>query len=121
MTTDGRRRPAFNAKTKGTRVTLASRRFQSVPAPRLRTAFRAVDGNRSPWYAALKRRAEVADGPGDYRLTLKEQRQILIPWLRIPIYTYWHSREFYGVKIARIETSARVFLETGHMPAQWFI
>lgn len=102
-------------------MTLASRRFQSVPAPRLRTAFRAVDGNRSPYYAALKRRAEVVDGPGDYRLTLKEQRQVLIPWLRIPIYTYWHVREFYGQQLEKLEVVVRVFLETGHMPAQWFI
>jgi hypothetical protein len=98
------------------------RRLQPVPTPLIRRELRAVDGNRSPFFAALKRRADLDDTlPGNYRLTLAEQRQLVIPWLRIPIFTYWHRRDFFGHKVEKLEICVRVFLETGHMPAQWHV
>lgn len=103
-------------------TSLASRRrLKLAPAPIIRTQFRAVDGNRSPYYAALKRSAELKDTTGGYRLVLQEHRQAVIPWIRLPVFTWWHKREFFGQKLEKLEISARVFLETGHMPAQWYV
>lgn len=100
--------------------TAVRRRLHPVPAPHVRKAFRAVDGNRSPYYAALKRRADLVDDElGGHRLNLAEQRMILIPWLRWPIFTYWRRQTFYGHQIETIEIVVRVFLETGHMPVTW--
>lgn len=95
------------------------RRLQSVPTPLVRHAFRAVDGNRSPYYAALKRAADLVEHPDGYVLKLREHRQALIPWIRMPVFTWWHRREFHGHKLEKLEVVVRVFLETGHMPATW--
>lgn len=101
---------------------VSRRRLEPVPTPLVRSAFRAVDGNRSPWYAALKRKADLADNPsGGYRLTLAEHRQALIPWLRIPVFTYWRRQTYFGHDVPKLEISVRVFLETGHMPACWHL
>lgn len=97
------------------------RRLEPVPAPLVRKEFRAVDGNRSPYYAALKRRADLAADVIGYRLELAEHRQIVIPWLRIPFFTYWRRGVFHGHKLGTLEVVVRVFLETGHMPAQWHL
>jgi hypothetical protein len=104
-------------------VTAAARRrrLQPVASPHVRKAFRAVDGNRSPFYAALKRRADLVDELDGYRLTLAEHRQIVIPWLRWPLFTYWHRGIYHAHKLETLEVVVRVFLETGHFPAQWHL
>lgn len=87
----------------------------------IRSELRAVDGARSPFFAALKRRADLREEGSTYRVELGEQRQIVIPWLRWPIFVYWRRRIVRGQKLERIEIVVRTFLETGHVPAQWWV
>lgn len=84
-------------------------------------SLRAVEGCRSPYFNALKRRVKIDEQHGGYRLELAEQREVLVPWIRLPLITYWRIRLVHGGELASIETVARTFLETGHVPAQWFI
>lgn len=82
---------------------------------------RAVDGARSPYFNTLKRRVNLRENRGTYRCELAEQRTIVVPWLRIPIWTYWRIRVVHGIELGPLEVCARTFLETGHVPAAWFL
>lgn len=102
-------------------VTTIAERRRRTPKPQISTTLRAVDGNRSPYYAALKRRVELDDRYGTYNVLLREQRLVLIPWLRWPIFSYWRDRRVYSYELTKLETVARTFLETGHVPAAWWL
>ena len=82
---------------------------------------RAVDGARAATFNVLKRRVKLESKFGVYRLELAEQRTLVVPWLRWPIHSYWRIRVLHGLELAPCETVARVFLSTGHCPAEWWL
>jgi hypothetical protein len=110
---------------KVTAISAARKRRPRVERPPIgvvRSELRAVDGNRSPFFAALKRRVDVREEPtGAYRIEFAEQRQVVIPWLRIPLWTYWRLRVAHSYEHDRLNVPARTFLETGHVPAPWWL
>lgn len=83
---------------------------------------RAVDGCRSPYFNALRRRARLIDDVyHDFKIDLDELREVVIPWLRIPIYTYWRRRTVHAERVEVAEVVVRTFLETGHVPAPRYL
>lgn len=103
-------------------TTIAERRRRAQKQqPEISSSLRVVDGNRSPWFSTLKRKVDLQHRYGTYHVDLGEQRQLVIPWLRIPYFTYWRIRRVYAYELEKLEIVARSFLETGHVPAAWWL
>lgn len=79
---------------------------------------RATEGCRSPYFNALKRRVSFLERDGVGVLVLAEKRELLVPWLRLPVFTYWRLREVQVSDEIRRGVVARTFLETGHVPVE---
>lgn len=66
----------------------------------------------------MKRGVALYPQEHGFKLQLSEQRTVVLPYLRWPLWTYWRRVFVYVGKLATSETIARTFLETGHVPAE---